>query len=32
MLTLQIQAAVYLGMACIVYNYQFRLARKYADY
>ena len=28
---LWIQAAVYLGMACIVYNYQFRLARKYAD-
>ncbi len=28
---LWIQAAAYLGMACIVYGYQFRLARKYAS-
>lgn len=28
---LWIQAAAYLGMACIVYAYQFRLARKYAS-
>jgi ABC-2 type transport system permease protein len=27
---LWIQAAVYLGMACIVYRYQFYLMRKYA--
>jgi ABC-2 type transport system permease protein len=27
---LWIQAAAYLGMACIVYRYQFRLARRYA--
>lgn len=28
---LWIQAAVYLGMACLVYRHQFRLARKYAN-
>ena len=27
---LWIQAAIYLSMACLVYRYQFRLARKYA--
>jgi ABC-type multidrug transport system, permease component len=27
---LWIQAAIYLGMACLVYRHQFRLARKYA--
>ena len=27
---LWIQAAVYLGMACLVYRHQFRLARKWA--
>ena len=26
-----IQAAAYLGLACLVYRYQFRLAKKYAD-
>lgn len=29
---LWIQAAAYLGMACIVYRHQFRLMRKYADH
>lgn len=28
---LWIQAAIYLSMACLVYRYQFRLARKYAN-
>ena len=28
---LWIQAAAYLGMACLVYRYQFRMARKYAN-
>ena len=28
---LWIQAAAYLGLACIIYRYQFRLARKYSD-
>ena len=28
---LWIQAAAYLGMACLVYRHQFRLARKWAD-
>ena len=28
---LWIQAAVYLGMACLVYRHQFRLMRKYAN-
>ena len=28
---LWIQAAVYLGMACLVYRHQFRLARKYSN-
>ncbi len=28
---LWIQAAAYLGLACIVYRYQFRLAKKYGD-
>jgi ABC-2 type transport system permease protein len=28
---LWIQAAVYLGLACLVYRYQFRLMRKYAS-
>jgi ABC-2 type transport system permease protein len=28
---LWIQAATYLGMACLVYRHQFRLARKYAN-
>ena len=29
---LWIQAAVFLGMACLVYRYQFRLARKWANH
>jgi ABC-2 type transport system permease protein len=28
---LWIQAAAYLGMACLVYRYQFRLAKKWAN-
>ena len=28
---LWIQAAAYLGLACVIYRYQFRLARKYSD-
>jgi ABC-2 type transport system permease protein len=28
---LWIQAAVYLGMACLVYRHQFRLMKKYAN-
>jgi ABC-2 type transport system permease protein len=28
---LWIQAAVYLGMACLVYRHQFRLRKKYAN-
>ena len=28
---LWIQAAIYLGMACLVYRHQFRLAKKYAN-
>jgi ABC-2 type transport system permease protein len=28
---LWIQAAAYLGMACLVYRHQFRLAKKYAS-
>ena len=28
---LWIQAAAYLGMACLVFRYQFRLMKKYAN-
>ena len=28
---LWIQAAAYLGLACLVYRYQFHLAKKYAE-
>lgn len=28
---LWIQVAIYLGMACLVYRYQFRLMRRYAN-